>query len=174
MGKHEPAPYAKRNPYDGSVGGPKKDLAAAGAPPKGFNASDGGGWHVFKPSPHEFKRREKTPRQRREKGPAMPEDAAPTAVADSRAAAAEAEPQGPAGELLPPAGYDYAESAKTVPENKRPNDDSHWLLLLALRVAAAAGVIALARSDLAYLMGLSRRRRKREEPAEAPSDTEQV
>ena len=55
----------------------------------------------------------------------------------------------------------------------RPDDTKHWLLMLALRVAAVIGAVGVFKSDLPYLLGFSSRRRSRsaEKPAK-PDDSD--
>lgn len=102
-------------------------------------------------------------------GPAQP-DAMPEATA---ARAAQAPAPGPAAATKPSTEEDYnytylapARHKYEFPNEKKPvSDDRRYLLSLALRASAVLAVAYLIyHSDIGYLLGMARRRRKKSEP----------
>lgn len=166
MGSLTPAPYVQgRDPYDGSeVGG--KVLSAGGAPAPADESGHGEAWRKLNPIAPAFPR--KSPRRLR----SAPASAAASAAPEpAQAYGDDSQDQDPE-DMLAAAPFDYGHQGKKTPPSRQPLGKLRWLLVLGERVAAAAALLALGKSDLSYLLGFSRRRRYKLEVARASKDVQ--
>lgn len=177
MGSHRPVPYSpgRREPYDGSRPLNQASLNPGGAPPTGRGGGESGGWHVFNPALPQFANREKPAKQKRggDAPPAASQEDFNTELAADQSPAGDNSTADP-GELLAPAGFDYSGLGHKVPAQTPQERDRRWMLKFLARLAAVAGVIAIAQSDLPYLVGMGRKRRRRDPNDSEPPQTPQA